>query len=54
MKSVKIQNIRYENTLKAFQQFYDVPLTRDDAIRIKNNLMGVCKILNENKRKLRK
>lgn len=48
----KINNNSYENTIKAFQKFYDAPLTVDDAIEIKNNLIGVLTILSKNKQKI--
>lgn len=52
MGIVKINDSSYENTIKAFQPFYDEPLTREDAIEIKNNLLGVCELLSKNKRKI--
>lgn len=51
MKLVKIKDASYDNTIKAFQPFYDEPLTEDDAIKIQNNLMGVLTILNKSKHK---
>ena len=52
MGIVKINDSSYENTIKAFQPFYDEPLTREDAIEIKNNLFGVFELLSKNQRKI--
>lgn len=52
MHLLKIKNISYENTLKAFQTFYDEPLNKDDALKIQKNLIGVLYILSRSKSKI--
>lgn len=51
MQVVSINQVSYENTLRAFQPYYKEPLTRDDAIEIQNNLLGLCNLLRKNKEK---
>jgi len=52
MSTIKINNITCDNTLKAFQPFYDKPLTIDDAIEIKKNLYGIFELLSRAQREI--
>lgn len=54
MSQVKIGYVRYEKTLEAFQPFYEKPLTKNDAIEIKDNLLKLLKVFNDNKQYLTK
>lgn len=51
MQIIPINNVSYDDTIKAFQPFYKEILTKDDAIEIQNNLFGLCNLLRKNKEK---
>jgi hypothetical protein len=41
MQLFPINEVHYEETLKAFQPFYKEPLTKDDALEIQSNIRAL-------------